>query len=243
MGSAIGAVVGGVGSLFGGKARRQEERDAQSQFDGAKANRDNFAFKNNYLGLENTAEDLTVNQNASNFQAQQTDSALSSGLDAIVQTGGGGGGAQAIANAALQSKQGISANIASQESANQQARVAQAAQNQQLEAQGADRVQNQRYDRIGNQLGESSQRLGAAKDARAKAKQDLIGGIAGVGSIVAGGLIGGEGFGANLQNNFGFGDGEAKRTPFDAATGKGSYKAYQNTGGTLGRGEFRQLFK
>ncbi len=205
MGSAIGAVAGGVGSLFGGKARRREERQAQGQFDQAKGARDGFEFQNNYLGLENTAEDLTVNQNASNFQAQQTDSALAGGLNSFVQSGGGGGGAQSFANAALASKQGISANIAGQEQANLQARSAQAAQNQQREAQGAERQQSLQYDRIGNQLGESSQRLGAAKAARAKATEDLIGGIAGVGSIVAGGLTGGGSFGGNLKSSFGFG--------------------------------------
>lgn len=202
MGSAIGQVAGGITSLFGGRARRAEETAAQGAFDQSNQQFRDFQFQNNYLGLQNTAEDLTVNQDAFNAQAQQTDAALAQGLDAIVQTGGGGGSAQAIANAALASKQGISANIAQQEQANQQARVAQASRNQQLERQGADRLQAQQYDQRGTLLSLDSERLGAAKAARAKATQDLVGGIVGAGSIVAGGLIGGGTFGENLQSNF-----------------------------------------
>ena len=111
----MGAIIGGAaqvaGSLIGGGKRRREEKAAQAQQQGDIDAVRNFQFTNAFKGLENTAEDLTVNQQASNFQAQQTDQALAGGLDAIVASGGGGG-AQAIANAALASKQGISADLA-----------------------------------------------------------------------------------------------------------------------------------
>ena len=206
MGSAIGAVAGGVGSLFGGGARRREERNAQGQFGAAEAAYGDFQFRNNYLGLENTAEDLTVNQQAAQFQAQQNQQGLAQGLDAYIQTGGGsGGGVTAFANAALTANQGLSADIARQEQQNRQARVAQAQRNQILERQGAERQQAQQFGRIENQYSIASDRLAAAKQARAQATQDLIGGIAGAGTILAGGLIGDAGsFGKNLSQNFGF---------------------------------------
>ena len=207
MGQAIGGVASGITSLFGGRARRQEERAAEGDFQNRQDAYNQFQFQNNYLGLENTAEDLTVNRQAFNAQAQQTDAALAQGLDAIVATGGGGGGAQAIANAALQSKQGISNNIAQQEQQNQRARVAQAARNQQLERQGADQIQQQNFGRVEDQYSIASDRLAAARQARQQATQDAIGGLVSAGSIVAGGLIGGGTFGENLGANFGIGGG------------------------------------
>ena len=122
-------------SLFGGKKRRRAEQQAQAAQTAAKERVQNFQFKNPYANLENTAEDLTVNQQATNVQAQQTDQALAQGLDAITAGGGGGGDAQAIANAALQSKQNISADLAGQEAGIQQQVASQAAANQSAEAQ------------------------------------------------------------------------------------------------------------
>ena len=189
MGEIIGGAAQAVGSIVGSRGRKREQKAAQAEFNQAKESYQNFNFQNQYAGLENTAEDLTVNQQASNFQAQQTDQALAGGLDAIVASGGGGGSAQAIANAALQSKQGISADIAGQESQNQQLRAQQAAQNQQLEAQGATQIQNQKYAQQGEILDLAGSRLGAANEARAQATQDLIGGIGSVaGGIASGGL-------------------------------------------------------
>lgn len=178
-----------MGSIVGGRKRRREEQAAQAEFQANKAAYQNFQFQNPYANLENTAEDLTVNQQASNFQAQQSDQALSQGLDAIVASGGGGGSAQAIANAALQSKQNISSDLAGQESANQQLRAQQAAQNQQLEAQGADVLQQRQHQQIGEAFDLSGERLSAARAARQQATQDLIGGIGSVaGGIASGGL-------------------------------------------------------
>lgn len=205
MGQAIGGVASGITSLFGGRARRREERAAQAEFDQQKQAFDNFQFQNQFANLENTAEDLTVNQQAANFQAQQTDAALAQGLDAVIATGGGGGGAQAIANAALQAKQGISADISRQEQANQQQRARQAARNQQLEAQGADQLQQQQYDHTSSLYSLSSQRLGAARAARQQATRDLVGGIVS-GATLAGaaGAFGEGGFQDAAQQALGY---------------------------------------
>ena len=123
-------------SLFGGGKRRREQRIAQQQFDADSAAVRNFQFSNPYADQENTAEDLTVNQQAAQFGAQQTDAGLAQGLDQFVQSGGGGGGAQSFAQASLQAKQGAAADIARQEQGNQALRAQQAALNQRLEAQG-----------------------------------------------------------------------------------------------------------
>ncbi len=82
--------------------------------------------------LTNPFANLTVADQAAQMQAQQTDLALASTLDTLRATGSGAGGATALAQAALQSKQGVAASIAQQE-----------ARNEQLRAQGEARLQQQ----------------------------------------------------------------------------------------------------
>ena len=48
----MGAIAKGVGSLFGGRARRREQKSANKEFAGAKAGLQNFTFDDNYAGLE-----------------------------------------------------------------------------------------------------------------------------------------------------------------------------------------------
>lgn len=177
MGSIIGGATQVVGSLIGSGARKREQRaaraDYQQQLDAFK----NTQLTNQFTGMENFAEDLTVNQQASQFQAQQTDAALAQGLDAIVAGGGGGGGAQAIAQAALQSKQNISADLARQEASNQAARVQEAARLQTLERRGADDLQLRQYSQKQQIMGIAKGRLDAANAAREQATAALMGGI------------------------------------------------------------------
>jgi hypothetical protein len=78
----------------------------------------------------NTFANLQVATQAADIQAQQTDQALANTLSTIRATGAGAGGATAIAQAALQSKQSISATIEQQE-----------ARNTQLRAQGQQQVE------------------------------------------------------------------------------------------------------
>ncbi len=177
----IGQLIGGAasiaGSMIGGRARRREQKQARAEFEAQKQAFKDFTFTNPYAGLENVAEDLTINQDAAQFQAQQTDAALAQAMQAAVASGGAPGGAQAIAQAALQSKAGISADIARQEQANMAARVNQAAKLQQLEAQGEEDLQSQRYLQQGELLNMAGARKTAADQARAQATQQLIGGI------------------------------------------------------------------
>lgn len=191
----MGAIIGGatqiVGSLIGGKGRRNEQNAANAEFGQQKEAFQSQTFSNEFANLENTAEDLTVNQQASQFQAQQTDAALAQGLDSIVASGGGGGGAQAIAAAALQSKAGISSDLAKQESMNQAMRAQQAASLQRDEAQGADDLQLRNYTKSQHLLNMASGRKNAADAAREKATAGLISGISSVaGGVATGGLSG-----------------------------------------------------
>jgi predicted Rossmann-fold nucleotide-binding protein len=189
MGQIIGSTAQIVGSMIGSGARKREQKAANAEFQADKNNFRNFQLTNEFAGMENTYEDLTVNQQASQFQAQQTDAALAQGLDAIVAGGGGGGGAQAIAQAALQSKQGISASIAQQEQANQAMQAQEASRIQMTQANARDDLQFRQYDRSQQLLNMSAERKNQADAARAQATSALIGGIGNVvGGIATGGL-------------------------------------------------------
>ena len=83
---------------------------------------------NPYANVTNPYANLQVATKAAEMQADQTDIALANTLDNLRQTGAGG--ATALAQAALKSKQGVSADIQRQE-----------AQNQKLQAQGQQQME------------------------------------------------------------------------------------------------------
>ena len=74
-------------------------------------------LNNPYANISNPFANLSVATEAAKFQAEQSDIALANTLDNLRQTGAGG--ATALAQAALQSKKGVSANIQQQEAQNQ----------------------------------------------------------------------------------------------------------------------------
>ncbi len=136
-GAASGLVSGGISAIMGGKARRDAERRQRALLRQIKSleNRrqdiiDPFAGVSSML--TNPFANLPVATQAAEFQAQQTDLSLASTLDTLRATGAGAGGATALAQAALQAKQGVSASIAQQE-----------VQNARLRAQGQARLESQ----------------------------------------------------------------------------------------------------
>ncbi len=99
---------------------------------------------NQFAGLENTMEDLTVNQQQAEFQAQQVQQQqanIMSGLKGAAGASGIAALAQTMAQQGQLASQQASASIGQQEAANQQAMAQQAGQLQMQEAQGAANVQ------------------------------------------------------------------------------------------------------
>jgi len=90
----------------------------------------------------NTFANLQVATQAADLQAQQSDQALANTLSTIRATGAGAGGATAIAQAALQSKLGISATIEQQESRNTQLRAQGQQQVEQIRMSESKRLQD-----------------------------------------------------------------------------------------------------
>lgn len=193
-----------IGSFFGSSARKREQRRAQAQFNADRAAIRNFQFQNQFAGLENTYEDLTVNTRAAEFQAQQTDQALANTLQFLNQSGRGAGGAQAIANAALASKQGISSDIARQEEQNLILRSQSADQLQQLEAQGAQQQEANIFGQRQLLFQESGNRLAAANEARRAATAAAFSGLGNIaGGLLSGGLGGNSGGAGSVVGNTG----------------------------------------
>lgn len=181
--AAVGGIANIAGSLIGGRARRREQAAARAQLNQRMSEYENMQFTNPYANLQNTMEDLTVNQQQAQFLAQQQQQGLANTMGALQGAAGGSGIAglaQAMANQQAQNLQAASASIGQQEAANQAAAAQQAAQNQMMAAQGEVRLEDIERGRTETLLGMSQQRLATADAARQQATSQLLGGITGV---------------------------------------------------------------
>jgi hypothetical protein len=156
--------------------------------------------------ISNPYANLGVATQASKFEAEQTDLALANTLDTLKETGSSAGGATALAQAALKSKQGISANIEQQEAANeklkaqgeadmQRMKMAEEQRIQGVQINEAQRIQGaeaagkqfmfgaregreqQKIDRVAAQLGGAAAQEGQANADRTSALTGMIGGV------------------------------------------------------------------
>ena len=91
--------------------------------------------------ITNPMSSLGVATKSAEIQMEQSDIALANTLDALQATGASAGGATALAQAALQSKQGVAANIEQQEAQNEKLRLEGEQQLQQTKMSEALRVQ------------------------------------------------------------------------------------------------------
>tara|TARA_R110000751_G_scaffold3869_2_gene18095 strand:+ start:23 stop:859 length:837 start_codon:yes stop_codon:yes gene_type:complete len=158
VGGALVSAVGGAVSASQGKRAAGRARNAQRA---ARLKMDAILRKRtpvtnpyaNSKNLSSLAEDLTsqlsnpfnslgVATQAAEIQMEQSDLALANTLDTLRATGASAGGATALAQAALQSKKGVSANIEQQE-----------AQNEKLRAQGEQQLNQQKMAEMQRQQG------------------------------------------------------------------------------------------
>ncbi len=141
-GSVISGIVGAGAAKKQAAAAARAAARQQREIDALKSQRQEI--QNPYAGMTNLSElavdtsrnlsntyaNLGVATQAAEIQMEQTDIALANTLDTIAATGASAGGATALAQAALQSKKGVAANIEQQE-----------AQNEKLKAQGEQQLQ------------------------------------------------------------------------------------------------------
>ena len=124
--AATGAIIGAGASIATAvkasdeaeefKQKKQDQEDIIKDLEAARQN-----IYNPMAGLTNEADKLGVATQAAKFQAQEADIALANTLDNMRASGHAAGGATALAQAALRSKAGISADIQMQELSNQKA--------------------------------------------------------------------------------------------------------------------------
>lgn len=190
---AIGAGVKGITSMVSAqmnknnakeqmKIQEQKANDAKTALAELEKNRQEVI--NPYENMANEFENIGVATQASKFAAEEADIALANTLDTIMQTGGGAGGATALARAALESKRGISADIQKQEQANNTARAEGANQVQQLKAQGeAYKFETQeardvtKMDRLQTEQDNAEALAQQANNVKMAANQDMLGAV------------------------------------------------------------------
>ena len=234
----VQSVGGMVSGLFGAaRARRQrraaarEKRRLRGELNSLEKSRQKIINPyDNFKNLSSLAKDLSgklsnpyanlgVATKGAEIQMEQTDIALANTLDTLRATGASAGGATALAQAALQSKQGVAASIEQQEAQNeklraqgqqqleqlqmnegirvQQTQIGEGQRMQQADAAGRqfmfnaqERRQDDKINYTRGQLQDSKQREQQAYDQQTKAMQSVIGGISGIGAVGAAGGFG-----------------------------------------------------
>ena len=119
-GTGMKASIAGAGAILNGYQAVRARVDYGNKMIEIKNYDDNRQeIKNPFGQLENPYKNLAVATQAAEIKMEQTDQALANTLDTLRETGAAAGGATAIANAALKSKQGVAASIETQEINNQ----------------------------------------------------------------------------------------------------------------------------
>ena len=211
---AVGAIIGGAmslaGGIFGGRAARRQARAAKSRMrklnsklNSLEANRQDII--NPYADVTSTADmlsnpftQLSVSTAAMDMQIEQTDQALANTLDTLRQTGGGAGSATALAQAALQSKKDVAADIERQEVQNDKARIqgeanlqkdliAEEQRMQSIDVQGkqfvyseTEKREQQQLDRVSNQIAAQQQNLATAQANQSAATSGMFSALGGI---------------------------------------------------------------
>jgi chromosome segregation ATPase len=238
--SVIGAAANIAGGLFGAsKAKKAARRAAaerarlETKLNSLEKNRQEIV--NPYAGvtslaslatdlssqISNPFSNLSVATQAAEMQIEQSDISLANTLDTLRATGAGAGGATALANAALKSKQNVAASIESQEAQNEKlraqgeqameaAQVAQQARLQDIQISEGGRAQTAQAQgeaikmqmtetREQDQVDYVREQLAGAAAAQAQAEADqtsgIMGAIGGIGNL-AGSVFGAGGSGS-----------------------------------------------
>ena len=207
----IAAAAVGIGtSIFGAVSANRARKDAielekkrREEMDALKevyANMDTsnpFAnLQNQFVGMQNTMEDLTVNQQQAQFekdQFQQTQANIMGNLRGAAGGSGIAALAQQLAQSGQIAAQRSSASIGAQEAANQKLKAQEASRLQemrargqsnldQLKAQGERQTQQMEMGKQATMLGMSQQEVAAAMQQQQAASSAMWGAIGGIGS-------------------------------------------------------------
>ena len=195
-----GAIFKGVKANKAQKKAERKEKKARQEMDRLKDVYASLDTSNPYLNMENTMEDLTINQKQYELESQQFQQSQANILSGLGQAAGSSGiaaVAQSLAQQGQVQAQQSAANIGAQERQNQMAERQMAANIQDKERQGEIISRQQEMSKQGTLLGMQQDELAYQRQRAASAEQmkmDAISeGIGGVGSMLTGGLLGGGG--------------------------------------------------
>ena len=196
------AVIGGgaqlLGGFFGSRSAKKREEAAANE-------RRRLSAKLNYLEnnrqeiinpyegitdlsgmISNPFANLSVATGAAEMQIEEADISLANTLDTIRATGSGAGGATALAQAALKSKQGVSMQEKQNEDKRaqgqqqmEQRQMAEAQRLQQADVAGEQFMFSTRETRQMQELDRAASMLGASRAAEGQAQSDRTGAITG----------------------------------------------------------------
>lgn len=250
--SAIPGIAKGIGSLFGGRARRRRQRQARKQQQAEMNAFKALDLSNPYADIQNQFEDMTVSTLAADRQqevaqqnvAQLQSSAIQSGMDPAAIT-------QRLKQILGSSQQAIRADLGKQELAVQSMIAQGAAKADELRGKGQAMSQQMEAQRQSALLGMANQELAAANKARAQATADLVGGIGALGSAAIGAFSGsnpnapaneivGTGFVDNvgLATGIGLGEGSKFNRFLQGKANDKNTSHYSKTLGALGNMAF-----
>lgn len=194
----VKGLTGIASGIIGSGKRKREQRAAQAEFQRRMDDYQMLDTSNLYSNLENTYEDLTVNQQQADYTRRQQERGFASTMQGLQGAAGGSGIAalaQSLAGQQAQAAERAAVSIGRQESQNQMLSAGQAAKNQMTEIAGEEKSRALKRQQTETLLGMSQQRLGAANQARQQATQAILGGVGnlvgaaapGIGNVMGGG--------------------------------------------------------
>ena len=224
--SLIGGFIGSGGAKKRRRAAEKQRREKEKQLNHLETTRQ--AVINPYAGVTSLADmakdlsgelsnpfaNLGVATKAAEIQIEQSDIALANTLDTLRSTGAGAGGATALAQAALKSKQGVASSIEQQEAQNEKMKaqgkadleskrmaekqriqglqISEGAREQQAQAQGKAFEFNATEQRQTAEINRTAGQLANAEQQKAQAQADesaaWSGAFSGVGSALTAGI-------------------------------------------------------
>ena len=206
---AVGGAIKAIDGASKAKKAKIEAEKAKQQLEKEKDMFKSLDTSNPYLNMENTMEDVTINQQEAEFMKQQS---MQSQANIMQQMRGAAGGsgiaalAQTLAGQGALDAQKAAAGIGKQEQAIQTERAKEASRIQGLGREGELISRQAEAGKIESLMGMSADELAAQREAKAAASAQMMSGI----TTAAGGIAGGVG---------GMGGGDMDAEKFAAITG------------------------
>lgn len=191
---AIGVAAGAAKAISGGVKKKRAKEDAAEARKQMEAEKEKYAAMdttNLYANMENTMEDLTVNQEEAQFmkqQQQQNQANIMANMKASAGSSGIAGLAQTLANQGSLDAQESAISIGKQEAANQKAERAEASRLQGLEIKGEYGQRQDELDKISTFMGMAGADVASAEARKAAADEQMWSGISGAVGSASGGI-------------------------------------------------------